>query len=141
MQAHHKGTAASKKKKKAKLQRVMRNMKRQHRMSSERSNSNYYSPLNHLKDAQVRPFSYYFHFLENLFMLSLMLSFFSRVLLRSYSLVSRLAMNVLRFIILSLYENILYNGRKSWHIFIVFIAVISHRAYCYTSDSAVSFSL
>uniref|UniRef100_A0A5B7BA91 Protein SDA1 n=1 Tax=Davidia involucrata TaxID=16924 RepID=A0A5B7BA91_DAVIN len=50
--AHHKGTASSKKKKKAKLQRAIRSMKRQQRMSSENSNSNYYSPLNHLKDAQ-----------------------------------------------------------------------------------------
>ncbi|KAK4791419.1 hypothetical protein SAY86_031832 [Trapa natans] len=50
--AHHKGTIASKKKKKAKLQRAMRSMKRQQRMSSERSSLNHYSPLNHLKDAQ-----------------------------------------------------------------------------------------
>ncbi|PKI77088.1 hypothetical protein CRG98_002591 [Punica granatum] len=50
--AHHKGTVASKKKKKAKLKRAMRSMKKQQRMSSERSSSNYYSPLNHLKDAQ-----------------------------------------------------------------------------------------
>ncbi|KAJ7945477.1 Protein SDA1 [Quillaja saponaria] len=50
--AHHKGTVASKKKKKAKLQRAMRSMKRQQRLSSENSNFNYYSPLNHLKDAQ-----------------------------------------------------------------------------------------
>ncbi len=52
-QAHHKGTVSSKKKKQAKLQRAMRSMKRQQRMSSERTTSNYYSPLNHLKDAQV----------------------------------------------------------------------------------------
>ncbi|GMH15200.1 hypothetical protein Nepgr_017041 [Nepenthes gracilis] len=50
--AHHKGTSASKKKKKAKLLRVMRSMKRQQRVASENSGSNYYSPLNHLKDAQ-----------------------------------------------------------------------------------------
>ncbi|WRX16119.1 SDA1 [Theobroma cacao] len=50
--AHHKGTAASKKKKKAKLQRAIRTMKRQQRLSSETSTSSYYSPLNHLKDAQ-----------------------------------------------------------------------------------------
>lgn len=50
--AHHKGTSASKKKKKAKLQRVMRSMKRQQRLSSENTNSNSYSPLTHLKDAQ-----------------------------------------------------------------------------------------
>ncbi|KAE8023583.1 hypothetical protein FH972_009260 [Carpinus fangiana] len=50
--AHHKGTSSSKKKKKAKLQRAMRTMKRQQRLSSEKSTSNYYSPLNHLKDAQ-----------------------------------------------------------------------------------------
>ncbi|XP_021292602.1 protein SDA1 homolog [Herrania umbratica] len=50
--AHHKGTAASKKKKKAKLQRAIRSMKRQQRLSSETSTSSYYSPLNHLKDAQ-----------------------------------------------------------------------------------------
>lgn len=50
--AHHKGTVSSKKKKQAKLQRAMRSMKRQQRMSSERTTSNYYSPLNHLKDAQ-----------------------------------------------------------------------------------------
>ncbi|XP_022149440.1 protein SDA1 homolog [Momordica charantia] len=49
--AHNKGTSTSKKKKKAKLQRVMRSMKRQQRLSSEKSNSTY-SPLNHLKDAQ-----------------------------------------------------------------------------------------
>ncbi|KAI3467628.1 hypothetical protein Pfo_024291 [Paulownia fortunei] len=50
--ANHKGTTSSKKKKKAKLQRVVRNMKKQQRLSSEKTNSNYYSPLNHLKDAQ-----------------------------------------------------------------------------------------
>ncbi|KAI8024385.1 hypothetical protein LOK49_LG03G00201 [Camellia lanceoleosa] len=50
--AHHKGTSSSKKKKKAKLQRAIRSMKRQQRMSSEKSNLNYYSPLSHLKDAQ-----------------------------------------------------------------------------------------
>ncbi|KAF2307090.1 hypothetical protein GH714_024769 [Hevea brasiliensis] len=50
--AHHKGTVSSKKKKKAKLQRAMRSMKRQQRLSAENSGSSYYSPLNHLKDAQ-----------------------------------------------------------------------------------------
>ncbi|GAB4828877.1 hypothetical protein Ancab_018537 [Ancistrocladus abbreviatus] len=50
--AHHKGTTASKKKKKAKLERVMRSMKRHQRLTSETSGSNYYSPLSHLKDAQ-----------------------------------------------------------------------------------------
>ncbi|XP_038994068.1 protein SDA1 homolog [Hibiscus syriacus] len=50
--AHHKGTTASKKKKKAKLQRAIRSMKRQQRLSSECSNNSYYSPLYHLKDAQ-----------------------------------------------------------------------------------------
>lgn len=50
--AHHKGTVASKKKKQAKLQRVMRSLKRQQRMSSGNKNTSYYSPLNHLKDAQ-----------------------------------------------------------------------------------------
>ncbi|CAA0817794.1 ARM repeat superfamily protein [Striga hermonthica] len=50
--ANHKGTTSSKKKKKAKLQRVVRSMKKQQRLSSENTNSNYYSPLNHLKDAQ-----------------------------------------------------------------------------------------
>ncbi|XP_027096881.2 uncharacterized protein [Coffea arabica] len=50
--AKHKGTSSSKKKKQAKLQRVMRSMKKQQRMSSEKNNSSYYSPLNHLKDAQ-----------------------------------------------------------------------------------------
>lgn len=56
-QAHHKGTAASKKKKKAKLERAIRSMKRQQRLSSESSNCSYYSPLYHLKDAQVKPSS------------------------------------------------------------------------------------
>ncbi|CAK9180520.1 unnamed protein product [Ilex paraguariensis] len=50
--ANHKGTTSSKKKKKAKLQRVARSMKKQQRMSSEKDNLSYYSPLNHLKDAQ-----------------------------------------------------------------------------------------
>ncbi|KAI5679290.1 hypothetical protein M9H77_10240 [Catharanthus roseus] len=50
--ASHKGTTSSKKKKKAKLQRVIRSMKKQQRLSSEKNSSNYYSPLNHLKDAQ-----------------------------------------------------------------------------------------
>ncbi|XP_030971554.1 protein SDA1 homolog isoform X2 [Quercus lobata] len=50
--AHHKGTVSSKKKKQAKLQRAMRSMKRQQRLSSENVSSNNYSPLNHLKDAQ-----------------------------------------------------------------------------------------
>ncbi|KVI05649.1 Armadillo-type fold [Cynara cardunculus var. scolymus] len=51
--AKNTGTTSSKKKKKAKLQRVIRSMKKQQRISSERdNNSNYYSPLNSLKDAQ-----------------------------------------------------------------------------------------
>ncbi|KAI0495774.1 hypothetical protein KFK09_022077 [Dendrobium nobile] len=50
--AKHKGTASSKRKKKAKLQRVIRSMKRQQRRSSEKSGSYSYSPLVHLKDAQ-----------------------------------------------------------------------------------------
>ncbi|XP_075479603.1 uncharacterized protein LOC142520497 [Primulina tabacum] len=50
--ASHKGTTSSKKKKKAKLLRVARSMKKKQRLSSENNNPNYYSPLNHLKDAQ-----------------------------------------------------------------------------------------
>ncbi|KAL6499782.1 hypothetical protein OROGR_027692 [Orobanche gracilis] len=50
--ANHSGTTSSKKKKKAKLQRVIRSMKKQQRMSTENSNSSYLSPLNHLKDPQ-----------------------------------------------------------------------------------------
>lgn len=50
--AHHKGTSASKKKKQAKLQRAVRTMKKQQRMSAEKTSPNYYSPLSHLKDAQ-----------------------------------------------------------------------------------------
>ncbi|KAL3501096.1 hypothetical protein ACH5RR_035545 [Cinchona calisaya] len=50
--ANNKGTSSSKKKKKAKLQRAIRSMKKQQRISSEKNNSSYYSPLNHLKDAQ-----------------------------------------------------------------------------------------
>lgn len=50
--ASNKGTASSKKKKKAKLQRAIRSMKKQQRLESEKNCSNYYSPLNHLKDAQ-----------------------------------------------------------------------------------------
>jgi hypothetical protein len=53
-QANHKGTAASKKKKQAKLQRVIRSMKRQQRKSVEDTGSTYYTPLTYLKDAQVR---------------------------------------------------------------------------------------
>ena len=52
-QANHKGTSASKKKKKAKLERVVRSMKRQQRKSNEETGSNYYSPLTYLKDPQV----------------------------------------------------------------------------------------
>ncbi|KAI3779474.1 hypothetical protein L2E82_09195 [Cichorium intybus] len=51
--AKNTGTTSSKKKKKAKLQRVIRSMKKQQRISSERNdNLNYYSPLSALKDAQ-----------------------------------------------------------------------------------------
>ncbi|KAG6486860.1 protein SDA1 homolog [Zingiber officinale] len=50
--AQNKGTSASKKKKKAKLQRVIRNMKRHQRLASQNNSSSYYSPLSHLKDAQ-----------------------------------------------------------------------------------------
>ncbi|WOK95255.1 hypothetical protein Cni_G03962 [Canna indica] len=50
--AHHKGTNSSKKKKKAKLQRVMRNIKRQQRIASHENSSSYYSPLTHLNDPQ-----------------------------------------------------------------------------------------
>lgn len=51
--ANNTGTTSSKKKKKAKLQRVIRSMKKQQRISSERNdNLNYYSPLSALIDAQ-----------------------------------------------------------------------------------------
>ncbi|XP_015061474.1 protein SDA1 homolog [Solanum pennellii] len=50
--ANNKGTSSSKKKKQAKLQRAVRSMKKQQRMQSENNNTSYYSPLNHLKDAQ-----------------------------------------------------------------------------------------
>ncbi|CAI9093320.1 OLC1v1028793C1 [Oldenlandia corymbosa var. corymbosa] len=50
--AQHKGTSASKKKKKAKLQRVIRSMKKQQRSSAQKNVSSYYSPLKHLKDPQ-----------------------------------------------------------------------------------------
>lgn len=51
--ANNTGTTSSKKKKKAKLQRVIRSMKKKQRISSERNdNLNYYSPLNALTDAQ-----------------------------------------------------------------------------------------
>ncbi|KAK4373805.1 hypothetical protein RND71_004482 [Anisodus tanguticus] len=50
--ANNKGTSSSKKKKQAKLQRVVRSMKKQQRVQSENNNTSYYSPLNHLKDAQ-----------------------------------------------------------------------------------------
>ncbi|KAL4581886.1 hypothetical protein LXL04_006420 [Taraxacum kok-saghyz] len=51
--ANNTGTTSSKKKKKAKLQRVIRSMKKQQRISSERNdNLNYYSPISALKDAQ-----------------------------------------------------------------------------------------
>lgn len=52
-QANHKGTAASKKKKKAKLQRAIRSLKKKQRLSSANGSLNCYSPLDHLKDAQV----------------------------------------------------------------------------------------
>ncbi|XP_021758541.1 protein SDA1 homolog [Chenopodium quinoa] len=51
--AHHKGTTSSKKKKKAKLKREIRSMKRQQRLSSEKTGSNHYSPLSDLHDADA----------------------------------------------------------------------------------------
>uniref|UniRef100_A0A2P2IYR4 Protein SDA1 n=1 Tax=Rhizophora mucronata TaxID=61149 RepID=A0A2P2IYR4_RHIMU len=50
--AFHKGTVSSKKKKKAKLQRAIRSMKRQQRLSLAHNSSNNYSPVIHLKDPQ-----------------------------------------------------------------------------------------
>ncbi|PKA51957.1 hypothetical protein AXF42_Ash008186 [Apostasia shenzhenica] len=50
--AHHMGTTSSKKKKKAKLQRVIRNMKKQHRLTNAKNGSNAYTPLMYLDDAQ-----------------------------------------------------------------------------------------
>lgn len=50
--ANHKGTNSSKKKKKAKLQRVMRSIKKQQRVNSENLGWGSYSPLQHLKDPQ-----------------------------------------------------------------------------------------
>ncbi|KAF4378705.1 hypothetical protein F8388_006156 [Cannabis sativa] len=50
--AHHAGTSSSKRKKQAKLQRAMRSMKKQQRISSDKTAPNYYSPLSHLKDPQ-----------------------------------------------------------------------------------------
>ncbi|KAL6188127.1 hypothetical protein ACLB2K_039521 [Fragaria x ananassa] len=49
---HHKGTLASKKKKKAKLQSAIRSLKKQQHITSEKSTSNYHTPLNHLRDPQ-----------------------------------------------------------------------------------------
>ncbi|KAG0448748.1 hypothetical protein HPP92_027684 [Vanilla planifolia] len=49
--AQHKGTTSSKKKKKAKLQRVVRGMKRQQHQSSKNEVAHSYPPLIHLKDA------------------------------------------------------------------------------------------
>lgn len=102
-QAHNKGTVASKKKKKAKLQRAIRSMKRQQRLSSENNNSNYYSPFNHLKDAQVFVLSYNLLSVVlqtlSIFMWDkeiLGFHFACRGLLRGYFLAFRLAMNVLR---------------------------------------------
>uniref|UniRef100_A0A803LYJ1 Protein SDA1 n=1 Tax=Chenopodium quinoa TaxID=63459 RepID=A0A803LYJ1_CHEQI len=51
--ARHKGTTSSKKKKKAKLKREICSMKRQQRLSSEKTGSNHYSPLSDLHDADV----------------------------------------------------------------------------------------
>ncbi|GLJ17992.1 hypothetical protein SUGI_0317040 [Cryptomeria japonica] len=51
--AHHKGTTKSKKKKQAKLQRVMRGLKKQNRVQSESVDWGSYSPLRHLKDPQA----------------------------------------------------------------------------------------
>ncbi|CAA6655585.1 unnamed protein product [Spirodela intermedia] len=50
--ANQKGTSASKKKKKAKLQRIVRSMKRQQRRASGNCGLGSYTPLTHLKDAQ-----------------------------------------------------------------------------------------
>lgn len=50
--ANHKGTTSSKKKKKAKLQRVMRSIKKKQRVNSESLGWGSYSPLQHLKDPQ-----------------------------------------------------------------------------------------
>lgn len=50
--AQHMGTASSKRKKQAKLHRVILSMKKQQRKSEEKKGSNSYSPLTHLKDAQ-----------------------------------------------------------------------------------------
>lgn len=49
--AHHKGTVSSRRKKQAKLQRVMRSLKKQQRSRAEVSHVNS-SPLQHLHDAQ-----------------------------------------------------------------------------------------
>ncbi|XP_021755533.1 protein SDA1 homolog [Chenopodium quinoa] len=51
--ARHKGTTSSKKKKKAKLKREICSMKRQQRLSSEKTGSNHYSPLSDLHDADA----------------------------------------------------------------------------------------
>eukprot|EP01018_Ginkgo_biloba_P024443 Gb_20290 [translate_table: standard] len=50
--AHHKGTTSSRKKKQAKLQRVMHSIKKQQRSHSENVERGSYSPLQHLKDPQ-----------------------------------------------------------------------------------------
>uniref|UniRef100_A0A0D6QXD4 Protein SDA1 n=1 Tax=Araucaria cunninghamii TaxID=56994 RepID=A0A0D6QXD4_ARACU len=51
--AHHKGTTKSKKKKQAKLERVMRGLKKQQRIESKSVDWGSYSPLRHLKDPQA----------------------------------------------------------------------------------------
>lgn len=50
--SQHQGTISSKKKKKAKMQRVIRSMKKQDRASSENTISSSYTPLTHLNDPQ-----------------------------------------------------------------------------------------
>ncbi|KAH9314952.1 hypothetical protein KI387_023579 [Taxus chinensis] len=51
--AHHKGTTKSKKRKQAKLQRVMRGLKKKNRVQSESGDWGSYSPLRHLTDPQA----------------------------------------------------------------------------------------
>eukprot|EP00246_Nothoceros_aenigmaticus_P009153 TRINITY_DN24490_c0_g1_i1.p1 TRINITY_DN24490_c0_g1~~TRINITY_DN24490_c0_g1_i1.p1 ORF type:complete len:742 (-),score=193.00 TRINITY_DN24490_c0_g1_i1:170-2395(-) len=50
--ANHKGTASSQKKKQAKLQRVMRSMKKQQRLESNQNDNVGYVPLKHVVDPQ-----------------------------------------------------------------------------------------
>ena len=95
LKAHHKGTNSSKRKKKAKLERVKRSLKKKQRNLSEAATCSS-SPLQYLHDPQVRVLHYHCPVAGSVRVFLSCTASLARDLLRSFFLVYTHAMKGLR---------------------------------------------